>query len=42
MGDRVSTGLEMASSGIIGVLYLSDILYYTVLEDCWRIGKAGY
>jgi hypothetical protein len=38
MGDRVLNGLEMASVGIVAVLYLADILYYTTIDDSWGLG----
>ena len=31
----------MAFSGIVAVLYMIDILYYTVIDDSWGIGETS-
>ena len=36
--ESVLNGLEMAFSGIVVMLYMIDILDYTVIDDSWGIG----
>ena len=38
MRDRVLNRLEMALYGILIVVYVVGILYYTVIDDSWGIG----
>ena len=33
-----STGLEMALNEVFDILYIIDILYYTIVNDNWGIG----
>jgi hypothetical protein len=37
MGDRGSRGLKMALNGIKIMLYITDILGYTEIDDSWGI-----
>lgn len=37
--ESVLNRLEMAFSGIVVMLYIIDILYYTVIDDSWGIGN---
>jgi hypothetical protein len=38
MVDRVVNRLEMASRGILDMMYVADILYYTIIDGSWEIG----
>lgn len=33
-------GIEMALNRIAAVLYIADILYYTIVDGSWGIGKV--
>ena len=39
--ESVLNGLEMAFSDIVVMLYMIDILDYTVIDDSWGIGKPS-
>jgi hypothetical protein len=38
-GDRVSTGPEMALNEIFMILHVIDILYHTIIDANWGIGR---
>jgi succinate dehydrogenase hydrophobic anchor subunit len=40
-GESCLNRLYMAFSGIAVMLYVIDILYYTIIDDVWGIGMVN-